>query len=95
MKEFDILRLEINYFLCIVDSTLSVTDSNLAKDALSSLIISFLFGNLHNFYEYHIQVIEEYISFISNLPEEEYCYIKTNVPHVINLLNLIKQEIIK
>lgn len=95
MKELDILRLEINYFLCIVDSTLSVSDSNLAKEALNSLVTSFLFANQHNFCEYHIQIIEDYISSISNLSEEEYRYIKRNIPHVINLLNLIKQEIIK
>ncbi len=95
MKEFNILRLEINYFLCIVESTLSVADKNLAKDALNSLITSFLFTNQYDFYEYHLQVIEDYILSISNLPEEEYKYIRSNIPNIINLLDLIKQEIIK
>lgn len=95
MKDFNILRLEINYFICVVESTLSVTDSNLVKYALNSLVTSFLFGNQHNFYQYYLQIIENYISSISNLPEEEYRHIRNNIPNIINLLDLIKQEIIK
>ncbi|MBH1941098.1 hypothetical protein I5677_09365 [Mobilitalea sibirica] len=95
MKELDILRLEINYFLCIIESTLSVEDKNLAKDALNSLITSFIFTNQHDFYEYHLQVIEDYISSISNLLEEEYRHIRSNIPITVNILELIKQEIIK
>lgn len=92
MDNFNILRLEINYFLSSINSTLSSKDKSLAEEAISELINNFFFPTTTILCTQHIDLLEGYIKIISAMNSIEYRNIKKNVPSIIQLISIIKQE---
>ncbi|MBP1863671.1 hypothetical protein BD780_003472 [Clostridium tetanomorphum] len=92
MNNFNIIRLEINYFLSSINSTLGTKDKSLAEEAISELINNFFFPTTTTLCTQHIDLLEGYIKIISAMNIIEYRNIKKNVPTIIQLISIIKQE---
>lgn len=96
MREFSIFRLEVNYFLYLVQSVLGDEQKALAEEALDMLITYFFFLENKEFCEDYIERIETYISQLScfeNDNDYKVNVFKNNVQNISRFLGEIQKEI--
>ena len=94
MINLEILRLELNYLKQVIKAVLGDKVSAEINEAITALIISFLFPNAYDSLSFsYIQTIEQYLKQTQQkLTPYEHKQMINNIPSIRNLLEKVKLE---
>ena len=95
MINLEILRLELNYLGQVVKSILGNKASREISEAITSLVISFLYPNTYDSLSLsYIQMIEQYLNQIQQeIEPDKYQLLMNNIPTIRIFMEKVKSEI--
>ena len=94
MINLETLRFELNFLKQVIKAVLGDKVSAEINEAITTLIISFLFPNAYDSLSFsYIQTIEQYLKQTQQkLTPYEHKQMINNIPSIINLLEKVKLE---
>jgi hypothetical protein len=97
MINLEILRLELNYLGQVVKSILGNNASREISEAITSLVISFLYPNTYDSLSLsYLQTIEQYfIQIQQEIEPDKYQLLINNIPTIRIFMEKVKSEIPK
>lgn len=91
--ELQIIRLEINYFLYLLELYLGSKEKILATQSIYTLLNSFFICKYEDYCKDYIDMLDYYISLVSSIDNPECLLLIENIPLLIGFLSTVKKEL--